>query len=159
FSCPNNRPTMLEAALVHQKGGSPADLSFVSRGNCYHNLDDFWIIDGQPQHRDWPSEDQVLKASPWLAKDPMAALKAGNPKQAFQIDPQQPELRVQDRLVGLHRCTWGAMDFDKSASVAAGSGSSEPKKTEQGRALVVDPTVGKAGGGIYPSLDGAVADA
>src|SRR5262249_4439952 len=28
FSCPNNRLTMLEAALIRQKGGSPADVTF-----------------------------------------------------------------------------------------------------------------------------------
>ena len=145
---------MLEAALVHQKGGAPAtDLSFVSRGNCYHSLDDFWIVDGQSQHKDWPNEDQVLRTSPWLAKDPLAALKEGNPKEAFQIDLQKAELHLEDRLVGVQRCTWGAMD----ASPATGS--PEPKKTEVAGTLVVDPTVIKAGGGIYPSLDGAVADA
>jgi hypothetical protein len=153
FSCPNNRPTMLEAALVHQKGGAMSDLTLIGRGNCYHNLDDFWIIDGQPQHKDWPSDDRVLRASPWLAKDPLAALREGNPKQAFQVDPQKAELRLDDRLVGVHHCTWGAMDTGVPA------GSSEPKKTEVAGTLVVDPTVPKAGSGTYPSLDGAVADA
>jgi hypothetical protein len=157
FSCPNNRPTMLEAALVHQKGGSPADLSFVSRGNCYHNLDDFWIVDGQSQHRDWPSEDQVLRTSPWLAKDPLAALKEGNPKQAFQLDLQQPELRLEDRLVGVQRCTWGPIG-SLPVRVARPPGSPESKK-DLPATLIVDPTVTKADRGTYPSLDGAVADA
>src|SRR5205823_10160017 len=60
---------------------------------------------------------------------------------------------LEDRLVGVQRCTWGATDANPA------TGSPEPKKTEVAGALVVDPAVIKAGGGIYPSLDGAVADA
>jgi serine/threonine protein kinase len=152
FSCPNNRPTMLAPALVHQKGGA-SDLTFVSRGNCYHNLDDFWIVDGQSQHRDWPAEDQVLSASPWLAKDPLASLKEGNVKQAFQLDPQKAELHLQDRLVGVRRCTWGGPEVAPAVAAA------ETKKAETAGTLIVDPAATKAGSGIYPTLDGAVADA
>jgi hypothetical protein len=153
FSCPNNRPTMLAPALVHQKGGWSTDITFVSRGNCYHNFDDFWIVDGQSQHRDWPADDQVLAASPWLAKDPLASLKEGNVKQAFQLDPQKAELHLQDRLVGVRRCTWGGPEVNPAVAAA------ETKKTEIAGTLIVDPAATKAGSGIYPTLDGAVADA
>src|SRR5262249_55559122 len=104
-------------------------------------------------HRDWPRDDQILSGSPWLAKDPLAALKEGNLKQAFQLDLQKTELHSEDRLVGVKSCIWGPMDTNVT------SGSSEPKKTDAVGTLIVDPTAPKAGGGIYPSLDGAVADA
>src|SRR5260370_8806187 len=56
FSCPNNRTTMLEAALIHQKGGAPTtDLSLVTRGNCYHSLHDFSILHRHSQHTDCPT--------------------------------------------------------------------------------------------------------
>ena len=37
------------AALISQKGGTPKDVDFTGRWNCYYDLDDFWIIDGVPQ--------------------------------------------------------------------------------------------------------------
>ena len=150
ISCPNNRLTSQAAALISQKGGSPQDVDFTGRWNCYHDLDDFWIIDGISQRaKNWPMDDQILAMSPWLDQDPLSKLREGNPKKAFRPDLNLPELRFNDRLVGVHKCTWGPV-FDNSAPQV------EEKKTELANTLIVDPTVAKAGGGVYPTLDVAI---
>jgi len=151
FSCPNNHLTRGGAALISQKGGSLEDVECSSRWNCYHDLDDFWMIDGIPQRaKDWPREDHVLILSPWLDKDPLARLREGNPKLAFQADLKQPQLRSLDPYVGVQKCTWGPV-YDVGAP--------EEKKTELAGTLIVDPNVAMASGRIYPRLNSAINDA
>src|SRR5260370_1262834 len=142
ISCPNNRLNSGAAALISQKGGPPKDVDCTGGWNWYHDLDDFWIIDGISQRaKNWPMDDQILAMSPWLDQDPLSKLREGNPKKAFRPDLNLPELRFNDRLVGVHKCTWGPV-FDNSAPVV------EEKKTELANTLIVDPTVAKAGGGV-----------
>jgi serine/threonine protein kinase len=153
ISCPDNHLTSRGAALISQKGGSPEDVDFSGHWNCYHDLDDFWIINGVPQRsKNWPMEDQILAMSPWLDKDPLSKLREGNPKKAFQPDLNVPELRFSDRLVGVHKCTWGLV-FDTTAPQI------EEKKTELVNTLIVDPTVAKDGNGVYTQLEIAIAHA
>jgi serine/threonine protein kinase len=152
ISCPDNRLTSGGATLINQKGGGPEDVEFTGRWNCYHDLDDFWIANGQPlKSKTWPADDQNLAMSPWMDKDPLARLKEGNPKQAFQPDLRKTELQFADRWVGAHKCTWGPV-YDVSAS--------DDKKTElAANTLIVDPNVAMASGRVYPRLNSAINDA
>src|SRR5262249_22177280 len=153
ISCPHNRLNREAAALISQKGGSPEDVDFSGRWNCYHDLDDFWIINGIPQRaKNWPVDDQILSMSPWLDKDPLSKMREGNPKKAFQPDLNVPELRFNDRLVGVHKCTWGLV-FDINVPPV------EDKKTELVNTLMVDPTAAKDSNGVYTQLEIAIAHA
>jgi serine/threonine protein kinase len=151
ISCPNNRLTHRGAALISQKGGLAEDVDFVGGGNCYHDLDDFWTINGQSQvAKNWPREDQLLTMSPWSDNEPLARLRESKPKQAFRVN--LPELRFSDRSLGVYRCTWGLVNDPAAPNL-------EEKKTELAGPLIVDPSVTMASGRIYPRLNTAIDDA
>jgi serine/threonine protein kinase len=151
ISCPDNHLSKSGPALISQKGGVPEDVEFTGRWNCYHDLDNFWVIDGLPQmSKEWPADDQVLLLSPWRDKDPLARLREGNPKQAFEPDLIKPELQFSNKWVGAHKCTWGPV-YDVAAA--------EDRKPLAPGTLIVDPTATKTGGGIYRRLGSAIEDA
>lgn len=151
LSCPDNHLSKPGAALINQKGGVLEDVEFTGKWNCYHDLDNFWVIDGQSQKsKNWPMDDQVLSMSPWRDKDPLTRLGERNPKQAFEPDLRKPELQFSDKWVGAHKCTWGPV-YDVTTP--------EDRKLVAPGTLIVDPAVLKAGGGIYPRLNTAILDA
>jgi serine/threonine protein kinase len=120
------------AVLIEQSGLAPKTCHYQGVGNCYHNLDAYWVrAQGQdasdtirqlrvfqvrkvrPGLSDDKSEE--LTIFPWHEPDPMKWLQAGAPRRAFQLkvdSPQLREARDPTHLVGVEQCFGGKL-YDK----------------------------------------------
>jgi serine/threonine protein kinase len=164
FSTPEGVPG---ATTLIQQGDLLTLRHFSGVGNCYHNLGSFWlrgtgagsapVADDferfQTELRGRGDEDRStwLTSSPWVAGDPLLALREDRPAKAFQVNEALPELRRRgrpDHLVGIEACAWGPAYGPLPAVGPAAR-----------VVRVVDPNDGAGGAGIFATLNKAVADA
>jgi serine/threonine protein kinase len=180
FSCPDTAPRPVvqldfpELIHVTTKGKR---VSYADARTCYHGLTSFWTgaddlaavtWDGfRERAHSFPSGTDSsfwLNAgnrSPWLLPEPLAAIRPADPgdrsnQKAFQISAELPELRQapsgsESRLaLGVQKCVWG--EFAPLPELP-------PTFLARPGRKIVDPAVKGGAGGIYESLNGALADA
>ena len=171
FSQPEAPEAAGGAALIRQ-ASLWANVQYAGSKNRYHHLRAFWQNTGA----DGPVTDaanldefrrragsdngsEELTASPWKESAPLALLKKGEARPAFQLNAQEPALRQtiggKECLVGVQRCVWGTAYDPKLPPLP-------PTETVAG--IIVDPTSDPAAAKngparVYQRLAGAVADA
>lgn len=160
-----------DAVLIRQVSPWWANVQYTGRENRYQGLHAFWqnigsdevasVAANLEQFRKHAADDLSLEltASPWKERDPLALLKKGEPRLAFQLDVRQPELRQtirgRERLVGVQRSVWGAAYDPRLPPLP-------PRETVAG--IIVDPNsdpaAAKSGPGrVYQKLASAIAEA
>lgn len=163
FSRPNEAaPASADGAVLIRQSGQ-GNIQFIGSCNRYHNLGAFWVGNQEGDAEAWgefqraalvnDENSNLLSASPWVEKDPLLFLKKNQPKQAFLLDVQSPELRQIDnknRMVGVEHCTWGE-SYGKLPPL-------DDRKPELLAQKIVDPSQ-ETGGGFYNKLSEAILDA
>lgn len=160
------------AVLIRQASRFPVDLQYAGHDNRYHNLDAFWqksslgemevvaaswdgFLRKIESNRGSDNRSRMLAASPWKERDPLALLRRGEPRLAFQLDPTQPDLRQtiqgKETLVGVQHGAWGDL-YDRLSPL--------PERKAEVAGLVVDPLAERmVPGQVYRTLGQAVLDA
>jgi serine/threonine protein kinase len=162
------------AALIEQIGTPNLSSRFRGRGNCYHNLEAFWVqwadqrpIDSvaslstfiQRGFEDEHSVELPADVSPWEDLDPLRAIRDDEPRQAFRLGLAVAKRRPApdaSRLVGVNRNVWGATyDADKLPVLQRQPVEVVTRPSER----IVDPTLVGTRENTFKTLRKALEDA
>jgi Protein kinase domain len=155
----------LQGVLVQQAGTPTGAVRFVGQNNAYYHLKAYWQQPpGQEltryadfRRRALVSDERSheLTASPWQEADPLAALRRGEYRSAFQVSPTQRELRLADpaRAVGMR--AGPGWEYDPLPR----PDERKPAEAVARKDKVVDTSVTESGEGVYPTLAQAVGEA
>lgn len=111
-------PSQAKVDFIRVTGPPPERLDFKGNDNRYQNLNGFRVKPGSKED----SFSEELGETPWTAKAPLELLTSLEParlREAFQLNTNRRNLRRRDmerdssRMVGVERCTWGALYPDK----------------------------------------------
>jgi hypothetical protein len=180
FSCPDDTGTVRphdETHLIRQTKATTPAVQYEGDANCFHNLNALWALPngngkGDRIITEWPAFlaeverakgrgdtlSTVLDArqNPWREDEP---LLAKNPREAFQVNPNLPELRDHnsDRPLGLLECVWGREYGTGYPPLPS------PRPAERvaigPKTRVVDPNGAGGTERVYSTLTGALEDA
>jgi serine/threonine protein kinase len=156
------------SVLIRQAIDEPADLTYVGRDNCYHDLDGYWCVGDAWQKAGWgdfrlrcktSSQDssRVVLTWPWVAEPPalVKMLETRNSSAAFQLNPKCAALRKPGdsgvQMVGV-RALLGEPLLPRDTRLP------EPDDKAP-RFLLVEQKADDGDNLIYKSLEAAVRDA
>jgi hypothetical protein len=159
-----------DAVLIRQVD----DSTFTYRGldNRYQGLTSFLTRPGIEESADtWEKfqtemkkgdnrddASRILPASPWVSEDPltrMESLDRTKLREAFQVNPEDPDLRQKSssrHLIGVEGGPWGGLAYNAQLPAL-------PDKRGTASQKIVNPDVNQTGGGVYKTLAAAIEEA
>ncbi len=150
-----------KGAVLLRRASGQGDIRFDGQENRYHQLDNYLVMADAVEEAGQPLLDEMnvknsekLEASPWKDPQPLESLKKLAYHDAFEINPNLPELRLSNsRLIGAER----ALTFSYLENLPRQKES--PTETAPRELVVQTLKPADAKKRLYTGLDHALLDA